>query len=42
MLLSYATVDFHLFYMYDGATDMQKMSPSDKKSMWSLLYSGDR
>ena len=34
MLLSYAIVDFYSFY--DGAVDMQNMSPSDKKSVLSL------
>ena len=33
-LLFIAIVDFYVFY--DGAVDMQNMSPSDKKSLWSL------
>ena len=31
MQISYAIVDSYLFY--DGAVDMQNMTPSDKKSL---------
>ena len=39
--VSSTIVYFYLFY--DGPIDVKiDMSPSDKKSVWSLWYSGDR